>query len=222
MWTRMPSSARSSACRSALLAPFGPSPWLTARAIWFRFRPMALISATPRLSTSSSAVGSGVTDRRCERMRSDTYVLVGIARALARSRSSNRSSLLRRTEILPPTGTGSKRFRHLRFHCSHGHERRFNQALQECRCRDALLTREAREAHLRVACHPGHQMCAVAHRGATVHQRAAARLSCKTPQTTDECSKVSEEASVLLACIQHNSDTSHRRSPRSGCHRNSK
>ena len=43
---------------------------------------MALISATLRLRTTSSAVGIGVKLRRCERTRSETYVPVGMARAV--------------------------------------------------------------------------------------------------------------------------------------------
>ena len=68
---------------------------------------MALTSATLRLSATSSAVGSGVSDRRCERTRSDTYVLVGISRALARSRSSSKSSDRNRIDSRAGGTTGS-------------------------------------------------------------------------------------------------------------------
>jgi hypothetical protein len=45
----------------------GLPPWLIARAIWLRFLPIALSSATDRVSARYSAFGSGAAPRRWER-----------------------------------------------------------------------------------------------------------------------------------------------------------
>jgi hypothetical protein len=72
------------------------------------FRPIAPTSATDLLSASSSAVGSGVCDRKWALTKYDTYVLVGSLLAAARSRTSIKSSARKRIEIRPllPAGSG--------------------------------------------------------------------------------------------------------------------
>src|ERR1700722_20685327 len=53
-----------------------------------------------------------------------------------------------------------------------------DQALEQRRIREALLTRNRRETTFRFAIYPGLELCAVAHLERHLYQRAAGRLSC--------------------------------------------
>src|SRR6266403_923526 len=53
-----------------------------------------------------------------------------------------------------------------------------DQALEQRRVREPLLTRDRRETSLRFVIYPSLELCAVAHRERHLYQRAAARLSC--------------------------------------------
>jgi hypothetical protein len=68
------------------------------------------------------------------------------------------------------------------------HQWAIDQALQESRLGVLLIMREVCETSLRLARHPGHQVCAVAHRGAMMTQSAADRLSGNQLEMTHECS----------------------------------
>ena len=77
-------SARSDACKSAPFGPVGASPRFTARAIWFRFRPIAPTSATEHLNAASfdENLSSRLVGALADQFPDSSHVnLVGLASA---------------------------------------------------------------------------------------------------------------------------------------------